>query len=239
MKTNCLITGVTRGLGKCLSYELKKAGHHVIGVARNDLQLKEMQDQGTIDDYVVCDLGQPEQVDDLVRVVENRYDRIDILVLNAAIQNAYHILESTSYDGLLRKEMQVNFLSPVQLTCRLMPLLLRAKGRVVLISSVLKQAPKYHAPGYGASKAALSNWAENFRAQVTGEGLQVTEIIPGLIKTDMTQEAQESGKDPRMLANIIVKRFDREQIILPGARLATALFRLWPSLLKKKLLKRP
>ena len=134
--------------------------------------------------------------------------------------------------------MNVNFLSPVKLSAGLLPHLLESQGQIVVITSLLQRVSKPTAPGYGASKAALSNWSANLRYQLRDLQVGVSEVIPGLIRTEMSPEGMSRGSDPDELAEIIVKRLPRRRMVLPGARagwfIGNSAPRLLQSILNKK-----
>ena len=232
----CLITGATRGLGKCLARDLKQSGYHVIGLGRSAIDPAACPE---LDEYFQCDLASEATLDEVIRYLENNYDQLDLLVHNAGIQTPYDITESLHYVDLLRKELAVNFLTPVKLTACLLPLLMQTRSRIVVVTSLLQLGAKRSAPGYCSSKAALANWAGNLRAQLEQTGVGVTEVIPGLIKTGMTPAAREKGVPPERLSRVIVDNLERDTFVLPGARLAWAISRIAPGFIRGKLLKSP
>ncbi|MCB1053077.1 MAG: SDR family NAD(P)-dependent oxidoreductase [Acidobacteria bacterium] len=236
MQHICLISGVTRGLGFHLAKVYRQAGFHVVGLARDREKLAAMQKAGILADFLVCDLGSPSALDTAIQEMETRYSRLDVLIHNAAIQNTADIAGKGDYAGLIHREMQVNFLSPVKLTSAWLPLLAQAQGRVIVISSLLQLGPKRAAPGYCASKAALSNWVQNLRVQLQELKIGVTEVVPGLIRTEMTEQAAQKAVPPEQLAPLIYSNAHRDLIILPGARLAWRVHRFFPDLIKAKLL---
>lgn len=226
MKT-CLLTGASRGFGESLARRLKADGYSVWGLGRDEVALDQLVDQGVLDERYVCDLGSADSIQQFLREFE-KDQGLDLLVHNAGYQGAYSVLEESSYCELLQREMDVNFTAPVLLTRALLPLLLKQPSQIVVVTSLLQYAPKASAPGYCASKAALASWTRNLRLQLSGAGVRVTEVIPGLIKTTMSKKASEKGVDPDLLADQVVKNLARETIVGKGAGLGYALNRLWP-----------
>lgn len=236
-KQVCLITGASRGLGVLLAVQLRNRGYHVVAVARDAQRLQQARDEGLIDDYLSCDLSSATQIDECLQQFENRYQRLDLLIHNAAMQCQYAVLDDCHYANILSREHQVNFLAPVKLTQALLPMLLHHSGRIMAISSVLQFGAKRSAPGYCSSKAALSNWLNNLRAQLSGTGVQVTEVIPGLMATDMQLDEAGKGVDPALIAVEIADKLHCDRVITRGARLAWWLYCTRPRLLQRMLLR--
>jgi uncharacterized oxidoreductase len=232
----CIITGASRGLGEALAKQFKHEGYSVVGLARREDKLRELKSAQILDDYFVCDLAKKESIDSFIRYVESRYQKIDVLMLNAGIQSHYSILNSSSYYSLVDTELKVNFLAPVQITAGLVGLLEKSKAKIVAVTSLLQIAPKKDAPGYCASKAALTSWIRNLRLQMSGAGVAVVEVIPGLIETAMTPQALRVGIDPEILALQIVKNMGEELVVLKGAKLAWAVNKIAPQFVQKKIM---
>ncbi len=234
----CLITGASRGLGLCLADQIHLSGYHTVGLARDGQALERLQEEGRLDDILVCDLSCSRDRDRAILEMERRYGKLDLLIHNAGIQESYSVLESPGYHDLVEREMEVNFLAPVHLTAGLLPMLITQPSKVVVVTSLLRYTPKVEAPGYCASKAALASWVTNLRAQLQGTGISVCEAIPGLIKTSMTEEAAERGVCPSVLARSLVSQWHRDTVVLPGGRLGWWLQRLAPELFRSLMLKR-
>lgn len=209
-----------------------------MGLARDGDELAHLRGEGRLDDIIVCDLADRGDRDRAILELESRYPHLDLLVHNAGIQLRYGVLAASDYPGMVRREMEVNFLAPVHLTARLLPLLFGRDSRIVVVTSLLQFGPKREAPGYCASKAALASWTTNLRAQLEGTGVDVCEAIPGLIKTSMTEQASKRGTCPRLLARSLVSQWHKDRVVLPGGRLGWWLHRLVPELFRSLMLKR-
>lgn len=232
-KKICLITGSSRGLGLSLAKKYKSLSYTVIGLARtapaNDAK-------NLFDAFFLCDLSSRSSIDNFIQNFENQFSHIDILIHNAAIQNSYSVLDEAQYSNMVSQEVAINFLAPVQLTSALLPLLLKQKSHILIVTSLLQLGPKKAAPGYCASKSALANWSRNLRSQLSKTEIRVTEIIPGLIKTRMTTNAFKKGKDPDLLADMIIHNISKKYIILPGAKLAWFISKFIPDFIRYKLI---
>ena len=235
MQKTILITGATRGLGLSLARVYRANGDHVIGLARDATALAELEAVGVLNDTLVCDLADTTQIDSAVLAIENRYEQIDVLVHNAGIQSSYDILETPEFAQLVQREMAVNFLAPVRLTTGLLPQILKGKGQIAVVTSLLQRVSKPAAPGYCASKAALASWTASLRYQLRNRSVEVCEVVPGLMRTDMTPKGRQAGHDPDVLAQIIVRRLPRHRLVLPGARIGWFLGNVAPGFLQRLL----
>ncbi len=232
----CVITGATRGLGYALAKKYSSEGFYVIGLATNQALLEAMITRKLLKEFIICDLADSNSITKAIRKIKSNTKSIDMLVHNAAIQQSFGIGDSVNYTELFEHEFTINTLAPVQVTEALIPQLSRAKGNIIIISSLLKYAPKSSAPGYCASKAALASWINSLRFDVQCYDITVSEIIPGLIKTDMSEKAKEKGVDPKVLADWIYTTRKGGVSIGPGARLGWWIQRIMPNVFAKLML---
>ena len=230
---NCLITGATRGLGLSLAQASGQRGYRVLGLARNQELLEQLREKNILQEIYVCDLASPRSIRDFLEDFHRKHDSLDLLIHNAAVQWNHSILDTdVEYAEGIREEFQINFQAPMTITASLLPALQRVASRVVVVTSLLQFAVKPAAPGYCSSKAALANWSKSLRAQLRETGVGVTEVIPGLIKTTMTEKASRKGVEPELLAEQILNSLQRDLVICRGARAGYLLNRLWPSILQ-------
>lgn len=132
----------------------------------------------------VADLG---DLDAAARVADEAWDAfggLDVVVNNAAIPKRRRAAELTV--GEIDQVMRVNFLSPTQLTLRLLPRMVAAgRGVVVNVSSLAGRVGVPGEPAYSASKFALCGWTESLYIELAGTGVQVRLVLPGAIETEI------------------------------------------------------
>src|SRR6266480_2765369 len=187
-----LITGASRGLGRLLAGFLAKQGYALIVMARNETDLqaaaKEFAAAGV---PVVSIPGDVTIPSDRLRLLEaaKRYGRIDLLVNNASDLGDTPLppLENASRDTFLRV-FDVNTLAPLALVREALPLLTRARGLVVNITSDAAVGV------YAASKAALELVSKTLAAELKDREVAVVSVDPGDMRTRMHQDAY-SGQD--------------------------------------------
>lgn len=174
MKT-VLITGTSRGLGKCLAEVFNKNNYNVIyhnGRLEGDLRFSST-------------------VDRLKEIAEEQ--DIDILINNAGIYS--NKMFSDVHSGEFREIIDTNLLGPIFLTKAIWPIFQRKKsGLVMFINSV---AGKKGSPGelaYCASKFGLRGFADSLQYDGIKDGVRVVSVYIGAMRTDMTKD---KGGDPK------------------------------------------
>ncbi len=188
-----LITGASRGLGRVLAAFLAKQGYALIAMARNETDLQAAAKEFAAGGVPVVSIpGNVRVPTDRLRLLEaaKRYGRIDLLVNNASDLGDTPLppLENASRDTFLRV-FDVNTLSPLALVREALPLLTRAHGLVVNITS---DAAVGGYPGwgvYGASKAALELVSKTLAAELKDRDVAVVAVDPGDMRTQMHQDA--------------------------------------------------
>ncbi|TDO10490.1 MULTISPECIES: SDR family NAD(P)-dependent oxidoreductase [Halomonas] len=184
------LTGASSGIGRALAERLLEAGHRVALSARSESALAEL-----------CDghdnaLPLPLDVTDrqAVRLVGERLDAafggLDLVILNAG---TCEYLDARDFDvELIERVFAPNFFGAIYGVEAALPLLRRARaegGRPLLAatSSAAAYLPLPRAEAYGASKAALSHFLESLRLDLATEGIDVSLIHPGFVKTPLTE----------------------------------------------------
>jgi short-subunit dehydrogenase len=191
-----LITGGSRGLGFVLASEFARAGAKVAICARDEETLKHAQAklkaQGIQVVAVACDVTKSEQVSTLVRVVRQRYGQVDVLVNNAGTITVGPMEVMTQAD--YEEAMNLHFWAPLSMTLAVLPdMRQRRQGRVVNIASIGGRLSVPHLLPYSASKFALIGLSEGLRAELAKDGVLVTTVTPGLMRTGSPRNASFKG----------------------------------------------
>jgi NAD(P)-dependent dehydrogenase (short-subunit alcohol dehydrogenase family) len=211
-----LVTGASRGIGAATAEALAAAGAHVILVARTGSALEQVEDRihqangsATI---APLDLTDGEAIGKLGAAVAERWEKLDILVLNAAMLGSLtpveHI-EPKEYSRILT----LNVGSNQALIAAFDPLLRKAeRADVVGITSSVGHEPRAFWGAYGSSKAALENLLGAYADETEHTGrVRVHIVDPGATRTRMRQlafpgEEPESVKPPQAVADFILDR---------------------------------
>lgn len=193
-----LITGGSRGLGLVLARMFANEGARLAICARNrgelDRAAEELRNLGAQVLAISCDLENRDQAQDLVRQVEQHYGRIDVLVNLAGIIQVGP-METMTVDDYERA-MRVHFWAPLHtILAALEGMRRRGEGRIVNISSIGGKISVPHLLPYCASKFALVGLSEGLRAELAADGIFVTTVCPGLMRTGSPRNADFKGQN--------------------------------------------
>jgi NAD(P)-dependent dehydrogenase (short-subunit alcohol dehydrogenase family) len=192
-----LVTGGSRGLGLVIARQLAERGARLAICSREPDELQRASDdiaaRGAEVVAVACDVTDRGQVETMVRTVLDRFGAIDILINNAGtIQvGPFEVTTVEDYELALR----THFWAPLYTTLAVYPRMRRrGLGRIVNISSIGGKVSTPHLLPYCASKFALAGFSEGLRAELAGDGILVTTVIPGLMRTGSPRNALFKGQ---------------------------------------------
>ncbi len=198
-----LVTGASRGIGKATALALASAGMHVIITARSDKLLEAVEEEihslGGSATIAPIDLAEPDAVARLAAAVSGRWDKLDALVINAALLP--QLSSVTDIDAqAFSKAMTVNVLATQTLLSAFAPMLKKADaGKVIGLTSSVGAKPRAYWGAYGSTKAAFDNLLLSFSQETANTTRIATAIVdPGATRTDMRARAYP-GEDPKTL----------------------------------------
>ncbi len=244
------ITGATSGIGKELALQLSRQGAKLILSARREKELIKVKNQCKGEALVVLlDLSKNEEFNKKVTSVLAHYKKIDVLINNGGISQ--RSLASETDLTIDRKIMEVNYFGNIALTKAVLPVMKKqGSGYIVVISSLSGKFGFFLRSAYAASKHALVGFYESLRLEEENNGIRVSLVFPGLIKTNISQNAlskdgtnhgildekQDKGISAEKCATQIVKGIKKEnlEIFAGGGELkAITLKRFFPKLFHK------
>jgi NAD(P)-dependent dehydrogenase (short-subunit alcohol dehydrogenase family) len=211
-----LVTGASRGIGAATAEALARAGAHVVLVARSANALEQVEDRiheaGGSATIAPLDLTETDSVAKLGAAVAERWDKLDILVLNAAMLGSLTPVEHIDPKEYARI-LTLNVSANQALIAAFDPLLRKAeRADVVGITSSVGHQPRAFWGAYGSSKAALENLLGAYADETEHTGrIRVHTVNPGPTRTRMRQlaypgEEPESVKPPEVVADFIRQR---------------------------------
>src|SRR5919206_4852871 len=192
-----LITGGSRGLGLVLARVLAREGARLAICARDAAELEgaraDLAARGADVLAVPCDMTERAQVEKLVNDVRAHFGRIDVLINNAGVIQVGPIDVMTLED--YEQAMRTHYWGPLYAILAVLPeMRSRGEGRIVNISSVGGKISVPHLLPYSASKFALTGLSEGLRAALAKDGVYVTTVCPGLMRTGSPRNASFKGQ---------------------------------------------
>jgi NAD(P)-dependent dehydrogenase (short-subunit alcohol dehydrogenase family) len=215
-----LVTGASRGIGAATAEALAREGAHVILVARSAKALEEIEDRihetGGSATIAPLDLTEGDSIGKLGAAVTERWGKLDILVLNAAMLGSLTPVEHIDpkeYSRILTLNVGAN-----QALIATFDHLLRKAERadIIGVTSSVGATPRAFWGAYGSSKAALDNLLGTYADETEHTGrIRVHVLDPGATRTRMRQlafpgEEPESVKPPETVAEAIVRRLSED-----------------------------
>lgn len=185
-----LVTGAGRGVGLGLTLHLAAQGVLVLAGVRSPADLKNFPENPNIKPLLL-DVANPEHhksaLSEVAAVLSSSKKSFAGLMLNAALLHRVPIEFET--EEQTRRVFDVNYFGNVQLVREFLPLLKQHQGRAVLVGSSGQGVPMAFLSSYVATKAALLAFANVLRVEVESQGVAVTYVSLGTVKTDMLADA--------------------------------------------------
>jgi len=180
-----LITGGASGIGLALARRFIQDGSTVIVCGRREEKLAEAKKSHPGLVTLTCDLAKEKERVRLFGWATKGFPRLNVLVNNAGIQRRARIGEDTKWSAT-HDEIAINFEAPVHLSALFLPHLMKQERPAIMnVTSGLAFTPMASAPIYSATKAALHSFTLSLRHQLAGTPVQVIEIIPPAVNTDL------------------------------------------------------
>ena len=211
LKGKCaVITGASRGLGKCIATKFAKEGANVVINYRNNeeeaLKVKqELEDLGSQVLVVKADVSELEQAENLIKEAKKEFGRVDILVNNAGItkDNLIIRMKEEDFDSVIKTNLKGAFNCLKAVT----PIMLKQKyGKIVNMASVVGVVGNPGQVNYCASKAGLIGMTKSLAKEIGSRNITVNAIAPGFIDTDMTKILSDDQKK-KILSQIPLNKF--------------------------------
>jgi short-subunit dehydrogenase len=184
------ITGASSGIGEALAVQASAAGAYLVLSARREAELERVRGLCANPERVaVLPLDLTDfDAGEALRRAEAAFGPIDILVNNAGISQRGTVLQTQ--ESVYRRIFELDFFACVKLTQAVLPgMVQRRQGHIVTVSSVVGYVGTPLRSGYAAAKHALHGFYEALRAEVWREGVQITLVCPGYIRTQVSVNA--------------------------------------------------
>ena len=180
---NILITGATSGIGRGLALSYIKEGHKVIAIGRNSHALAELALHGIY--TIQLDLVDLSAVRGAFANLAADFPALDIAILNAG--NCEYVDVHHFDAAMIKRVMDANVVSLANSIELVLPLLKQSTIKhLVGVVSMAAYLPLSRAEAYGASKAAANYMLESFAIDFKQDGISVSVVNPGFVKTPLT-----------------------------------------------------
>ena len=198
-----LVTGASRGIGEAIAFSLAARGAHVVITARTAGGLEALEDRihdlGGSATIAPLDLTDGDSIARLASAMAERWNKLDMLVLNAAMLGT--LTPVAAIDGKeFNRLLTLNLIAQQALIANFDPLLRRASsGRLVALSSSVARNPRAYWGAYAASKAAFEALVTSYGAEMQNiSGVRTAILNPGATRTQMRARAYP-GEDPQSI----------------------------------------
>ena len=201
-----LITGGSAGIGLAFALKFLELGNEVIVTGRRQAVLDQVKARYPKLHTIQSDVADPAQVAALAARVKSDFPKLDVLMNNAGIM-LYKNLKAPAADlaGLM-VEMNINVGGVIITTSAFIDILRANKGTVINTSSAFAFVPLPSAPIYSATKSAIHSYTQSLRFQLEETGVEIIELMPPGVKTDMTTELANDGGVSVITTDELVKQ---------------------------------
>ncbi len=191
-----LITGGGSGIGRGLAEALHVLGNQVIIAGRRRQVLDETTAANPGMKSATLNIEDAASIRDFAVQMEKDYPSLNVVIQNAGIMRPENLKSQNLADA--EAIITTNLLGPMQLTSALLPLLQKQpQATVMTVSSGLAFVPLVLTPTYCATKAAIHSYTQSLRHQLRDTKVEVLELIPPYVQTELMGEAQAA--DPRAM----------------------------------------
>ncbi len=200
-----VITGGSDGLGRTLTENLAK-DNKVIIIATNEEKLKEVAKANNCD-YFVCDVSNYYEVDEVVNDILSTYNKIDVLINNAGLW-IQEELDQNDPDRI-EEVIKVNLLGVINVSKAVIPAMKENnEGLIINVNSQAGINYKEERTVYNASKWGVTGFSKSLQPELAKYGIRVTDLMPGMMKTDMfkkmnIEKNMSKGLDTLEVARLI------------------------------------
>ncbi len=193
-----LITGGTSGIGRALAEALHHNGNKVIVSGRRQNLLDEVTSRNPGIVGISVDMSDSADVARFAGEVKAKFPNLNVLINNAGIARHEDYTADSIDTSSAVDIIQVNITSVIRLTAALLPTLRsQAQATLMVTTSGLAFVPYTAGPVYGATKAFIHNWLDALRMQLRKTSVEVLELAPPYVQTELGGPQQAS--DPRAM----------------------------------------
>ena len=210
MSKIALVTGASRGIGSAIAERLGKDGYTVIvnysgSKDRAEAVVNKIKEAGGKAESYQCHVQEFDSVKEMIKYITDTYGQIDVVVNNAGITKDGLLMrmKPADFDNVIDVNLKGAF-NVIQNVSR--PMIRKASGRIINISSVVASLGNAGQANYVASKAGIDGLTRSVARELAAKNITVNAIAPGFIESDMTDVLSDDVKG-KMLEQIPLKTF--------------------------------
>ena len=201
-----LITGGSAGIGLAFALKFLELGNEVIVTGRRQVVLDQLKTKYPKLHTIQSDVGDLTQIASLLARVKLDFPKLDVLMNNAGIIHLKNLRVPASDLAGLMTELSINVGGVIAMTSAFIGILTANRGTIINVSSALAFAPLPAAPIYSATEAAIHSSTQSLRFQLEETGVEVIELMPPWVKTEMTAEVPEGDGITLISTDELVKQ---------------------------------
>lgn len=189
MTTNKIwfITGAGRGMGVDIAKAALAAGHKVVATGRNTDKVAKALGKSADLLVVKLDITKPADAESAIKAAVDRFDRIDVLVNNAA--NFYAGFFEELSPEQMERQLSTSLVGPMNVTRAVLSVMRKQRsGLIITISSTAGLIGFEFGTAYAASKFGLEGWMQSLQAEVEAFGINTITVNPGFFRTELLTE---------------------------------------------------
>jgi uncharacterized oxidoreductase len=199
-----LITGGGSGIGRALAEAFHAEGNQLVIAGRRKDVLDETTAANPGMKSEVFDIADGGSIPDFAARLKAGYPALNVVIHNAGIMKMENLQGNSAADG--EAIVTTNLLGPIRLTGALLPLLkAQPKATIMTVSSGLAFVPMAITPTYCATKAALHSYSQSLRYQLKDTQVQVLELIPPYVQTELMGSRQANDPNAMPLKDFIAE----------------------------------
>ncbi len=204
-----LITGGGSGIGRGLAEAFHQLGNQVIISGRRQATLDEVVRACPGMRAMTFDVENAAEFARFAAAVTAEFPALNVLINNAGIMQPEDLKRGVEALGTAEQTVAINLLGPLRLTAALLPTLLaQPAATVITVTSGLAFVPIATNPSYCATKAAVHSWSQSLRYQLRDTSVEVLELAPPYVQTELTGKRQASDPNAMPLAEFLAETME-------------------------------
>lgn len=228
--SNVIITGAANGVGKAVAELLKNEDLILIDIDEDNLRNLSNELNAN---YYVCDVTDEKRVEKVIKDIKNKFEKVDCLINCAAmwISGDMSKLQQPIYDNMnsyerIKKVIDTNVFGTIAMIKGIFPIMQKqGKGQIININSQSGVMCEPPFPIYNATKHSTNAFRKAIQDDLARNNIKITDVCPGLIKTDfyirannkLSDEIMETGLTPEEVAKTVKYVFDLpHEITIPS-----------------------